>query len=162
MGKLRNMTSVYLAEGNGLWLLYRVGSRVADKKYIGTAGGHFENEELNDAKACVLRELREECGLTEEDLSDLRLRYITLRNKNGEIRQNYYFFARRNSAKPLQSAEGSLHWFPLDALETLDMPVSAKAMLRHYVEEGQYDRRIYGAVTREEGTQFVPMEDFPG
>lgn len=156
------MTSVYLTEGDGLWLLYRLGSRVADRKYIGTAGGHFEEKELNDARACVLRELWEECALTETDISDLRLRYITLRNKNGEIRQNYYFFARRVGTKPLQSTEGSLQWFPMDALATLDMPVSAKAMILHYVKVGQYDRRLYGAVTQEEGTRFIPLEDFPG
>ena len=31
--------------------------------------------------------------MRECDLKNLKLRYITLRNKNGEIRQNYYFFA---------------------------------------------------------------------
>lgn len=162
MGRLRNMASVYLSEGNGLWMLYRVGSRVANNKYIGTAGGHFEKDELNDARACVLRELREECGLTEDDVAGLRLRYITLRYKNGEIRQNYYFFAQRKSTKPMVSTEGSLQWFPMDALPGLDMPVSAKAMILHYLQEGQFDNRLYGAVTQEKDTVFVSLEDFPG
>ena len=93
-GKLRNMTSLYLTNEKGILCLYRIGSRVANNKYIGSAGGHFEADELNDAKKCVLRELREETGLTENELLDLRLRYITHRLKDGEIRQNYYFFAR--------------------------------------------------------------------
>ena len=54
---------------------------------------HFEKEELNDARACALRELYEETGIAEEEIENLSLRYITLRRKNDEIRQNYYFFA---------------------------------------------------------------------
>ena len=90
--KLRNMTAVYLFREGKLLMLYRVGSRVVAPSWCGV-GGHFEQAELNDPRACALRELREETGLTEESLEELRLRYITLRMKNGEIRQNYYFFA---------------------------------------------------------------------
>ncbi len=63
-GKLRNMTSLYLRQGNRLLLLYRIGSKAVSDSYIASAGGHFEKEELNDAKACVLRELYEGTGLT--------------------------------------------------------------------------------------------------
>ena len=93
-GKLRNMTSVYLMGAKGILCLYRIGSRVANNKYIGSAGGHFEKEELNDAGACILREMQEELGLTIDNVVDLRMRYITYRLKDGEIRQNYYFFGR--------------------------------------------------------------------
>ena len=93
-GILRNMTSIYLYDENdNFLLLHRIGSRVVKKGYVGTAGGHFEKDELNDAKACVLRELEEETKLTIEDIENLELRYVTLRYKNSEIRQNYYFFA---------------------------------------------------------------------
>ena len=64
MGKLRPMTALYLVDGDRILLLYRIGSRIADHSYIGCAGGHFEAEEYNDARACVLRELYEETGLT--------------------------------------------------------------------------------------------------
>lgn len=82
--KLRNMTAVYLFREGKLLMLYRVGSRVVAPSWCGV-GGHFEQAELNDPRACALRELREETGLTEESLEELRLRYITLRMKNGEI-----------------------------------------------------------------------------
>lgn len=59
--------------------------------YTVSAGGHFEEKELNDAKACVLRELCEETGLTEREIDKLSLWYITLRPENDEIRHNYYF-----------------------------------------------------------------------
>ena len=92
-GKLRNMTAIYLLRGEKVLLLYRQGGRVVNDVWTGSAGGHFEKDELNDAKACVLRELYEELGLRPEDIEGLTLRYIALRNVKGEIRQNYYFFA---------------------------------------------------------------------
>lgn len=90
-GQLRNMTSVYLRKGNRILLLYRQGGRVVSDVWVGSAGGHFEEFEINDARACVLREMQEELGLTENQIENLCLRYITLRRSKGEIRQNYYF-----------------------------------------------------------------------
>lgn len=72
-GKLRNMTSLYLRQGNRLLLLYRIGSKVVHDSYTASAGGHFEKEELNDAKACVLRELYDEHGIIIMNIYDFLL-----------------------------------------------------------------------------------------
>ena len=161
-GKLRNMTSLYLTNEMGILCLYRIGSRVANKKYIGSAGGHFEAEELNDARKCVLRELREELGLTETDLIGLRLRYITHRLKDGEIRQNYCFFARLKEERQMTSSEGILQWIPYDQIAQLNMPVSAKHMILHYCNTGRFDETLYAGITEETGTTFLPMVEFEG
>ena len=159
-GKLRNMTSVYLTGEQGILCLYRIGSRVANNKYIGSAGGHFEKEELNDARACVLRELQEELGIRESDLSGLKMRYITYRLKDGEIRQNYYFFASLREERELQSTEGNLQWIPYDGFENLNMPVSAKHMILHYLQIGRFDDNLYAGITEENGTRYVPLREF--
>ena len=161
-GKLRNMTSVYLTGERGILCLYRIGSRVANHKYIGAAGGHFEKDELNDARGCVLREMREELGLAETDVRDLRLRYVTYRLKDGEIRQNYYFFGALATERELKSTEGNLRWIAFDGFENLDMPISAKNMILHYLKVGRFDDRIYAGITCRHGTEFVPFEDFEG
>ena len=161
-GKLRNMTSVYLTGEKGILCLYRIGSRVANNKYIGSAGGHFEKDELNDARACVLRELKEELGITDADLRELKLRYITHRLKDGEIRQNYYFFGSLREERELRSAEGNLQWIPYDGFKDLNMPVSAKHMILHYLKIGRYDDYLYGGITEPGGTKFVPMVEFEG
>lgn len=142
---LRNMTSIYLTKGEKMLLLYRQGGRVVNNVWVGSAGGHFEQEELNDPKACALRELREEIGLTAEDLLDLQLRYVCLRHVNGEIRQNYYFFAQLQDSVPeaLTSCEGRLQWFSLNQVQSMDMPYSAKAMMEHYLAEGRYNEKLY-------------------
>lgn len=159
-GKLRNMTSVYLVKDEAVLCLYRIGSRVANNQYIGSAGGHFEMDELNDAKKCVLREMKEELGLDEGDVEGLRLRYITHRLKNGEVRQNYYFFGRLRGERPLTSTEGKLQWVPFEAVPELDMPVSAKHMILHYLREGRFTDHLYAGITEEAGTKFVIMREF--
>ena len=184
-GKLRNMTAIYLRCHDGMILLYRMGSRVIGNSYTGTAGGHFEPDELNDAKACVLRELQEETGLAEGDLQNLTMRYVTLRLKNGEIRQNYYFFAdlkdevcrkwglaenalygkailRREPAylEGCTSNEGRLEWVPDERVLELEMPASAKFMMEHYLTVGKETDKLYGGVTTVSGAQFVELEEF--
>jgi len=160
--KLRNMTSVYFVRGEELLCLYRIGSRVANEKYVGAAGGHFEQEELNCPRACVLREMKEELGLEAQDLSQLQLRYITLRLVQGEIRQNYYYFAQLKDEKPLSSTEGVLRWVPFSQVSELVMPISAKHMILHYLQEGRFTDSLYGGITRPQGTAFAVLEDFPG
>ncbi len=127
-GKLRNMTAIYLFKNKKILLLYREGGRVVNNVWTGSAGGHFEDYELNDAKACVLREMNEELGLQPNDVDGLALRYITLRKINGEIRQNYYFFAELKEYvdENMSSNEGVCRWFSLDEISTLEMPFTAK------------------------------------
>lgn len=158
--KLRNMTSVYFVNDTGILCLYRMGSRVANNKYIGTAGGHIEPDELNDPKKCALREMEEELGLRETDIEGLSLRYITHRLTGGEIRQNYYFFARLKEERELSSTEGKLRWIPYKDIPNLEMPISAKHMILHYLKEGRYTNHLYGGITEETGTNFVVMREF--
>lgn len=73
-GKLRNMTSIYLLRNDKILLLYRQGGKVISDVWTGSAGGHFEEFELNDAKTCVLREMNEELGLREDNIRNLSLR----------------------------------------------------------------------------------------
>ena len=161
MGKLRNMTAIYLLKDDNVLLLFRQGGKVVNEVWTGSAGGHFEEYELNDAKACVLREMKEELGLGENDIENLALRYVTLRKTSGEIRQNYYFFAklRSGSGADLTSNEGKLQWFPLDAIGTLKMPHSAKYVMKHYCEEGRFSNKMYTGVTNAEDVTFVELPE---
>lgn len=160
--RLRNMTSLYLVREDAVLCLYRIGSQVANKKYVGSCGGHFEEMELNDPMKCILREAREELNLTEDDLQGLSLRYITHRLAKGEIRQNYYFFARLKEEKELQSNEGILKWVPFAEIPGLIMPISAKHMILHYLETGRYTDCVYAGITEESGTVFTEMKEFDG
>ena len=159
--KLRNMTAVYIRRGNEMLMLYRVGSKVVAPSWCGV-GGHFEKDELNDPQACVLRELEEETGLTAGDINHLRLRYVTMRLKNGEIRQNYYFFAELNPEIHFsgECTEGELRWVPISQLAEMNMPHSAKHVILHYLSEGHNTDCIYGGVSCENGTDFTVLREY--
>ncbi len=161
--RTRNMTSLYLVRGNRILLLYRQGSRVADGLWTGSAGGHFEEYELNDPEACVLREMKEELGLNREDIEDLNLRYITLRRTKGEIRQNFFFFAtlKETASSDLSSNEGILKWFPTDEIGMLEMPYTAMFTLKHYITTGRASREIHVGVADGNSVVFTTMSGYP-
>lgn len=162
MGKLRNMTAIYLLKGDSVLLLFRQKGRVVSEVWTGSAGGHFEEAELNDARACVLRELKEETGLSEKDVENLSLRYVTLRNVQGEIRQNYYFFAdlKEDAKDALHSNEGKLAWFLWKDLDALEMPFTARYVTRHYDTTGRFNKKQYAGVANENGVTFIEMTKF--
>lgn len=159
---LRNMTAIYLLQNDKILLLYREGSKVSNNKWIGAAGGHFEEHEISDAMACVLREMQEEISVTEDMVENLKMRYITIRRSKGEIRQNYYFFADLKSDIDieLKSNEGILQWFELQQLYDLDMPFSAKYMIMHYIETGRFNDNLYVGVADGEKVVFTDMPEF--
>ena len=161
-GKLRNMTAIYLFKGDKVLLLLRQGGRVVNNVWTGSAGGHFETFELNDAKACVLREMKEELGLCESDIQNFSFRYVTLRRTNGEIRQNYYFFANLNEniSDDLVSSEGELKWFSVQEISDLEMPYTAKYVLSHYCKAGRFTDKLYAGVTNENGVDFIELPEY--
>lgn len=156
---LRKMTSLYLLRPGAMLMLCRVGSRVVrDHAWCGI-GGHFEPEEYQDPRACLLRELSEETGWGAADLSDLSLRYITLRQVPGELRENYFFFARLKAPeRPLPFCyEGRLEWIPLAQVLSREMPFSARQVLAHYLERGHLDHVLYGGLTSGGREIFAPL-----
>lgn len=157
---LRNMTSLFFVRQEGLLCLYRVGSRVANHKYVGACGGHFEEPELSSPEKCVLREMKEELGLLPEDIEDLNLRYMTVRYMGHEIRQNYYFFARIKGERQLHSTEGELRFFTWEELKSVEMPVSARHMMDHYLAVGRFDENRYAGITEPGGSRFVKLRHF--
>lgn len=155
-GKLRNMTGIYLLKGDKVLLLYRQGGKVVTNVWTGSAGGHFKKDELNDARACVIRELKEELGISLEDIEGLQFRYVTLRCTKGEIRQNYYFFAELKDTvdENLHSNEGVCKWFSLEKISELEMPLTAKYMMEHYCKVGRMTDKVYVGVTYSDRIEF--------
>lgn len=160
--KLRNMTSIYLTKGDKMLLLFRQGGRVVSDTWVGSAGGHFEEKELNDPKACVLRELKEELGIEENAIRNLSLRYITLRRIKEEIRQNYYFFAEAGEEVDdlIVSTEGVSRWFAYSELSALEMPYTAKFVVEHYLEIGRNTNETYAGVADGNRVVFTELPQY--
>ena len=156
---LRSMTSIYILNGDEILLLYRMGSRVIEPSWVGI-GGHFEPEEVNHPETCVLRELKEETGLTASNIENMELRYVSMRHTGRELRQNFYFFAQLKGDLPenLVCNEGRLAWKKLADLPDLPMPVTAKSCMNHYLTQGQFDHLIYGAMhSADQQSVIIPL-----
>ena len=160
--KLRNMTSIYITKRDEILLLFRQHGSVVSDTWVGSAGGHFEENELNDPRACVLRELKEELGISESGIRNLLLRYVTLRRMKGEIRQNYYFFAELNNeaGDHIVSTEGISRWFTLSELSALEMPYTAKFVIEHYLKIGQKTNDMYVGVADGKGVNFTILPEY--
>ena len=159
--RLRNMTALYIKDGTRYLLMYRIGSRIVHPSWCGI-GGHFEKDELNDPEVAALRELMEESGLTENDLFNISLRYVTSRLKNDEIRQNYYYFAnlRDGAQVNMKSSEGELKWIEADELPFDEMPHTAKYIMKHYVEIGEANDILYIGTAVDDGVIFHELVEF--
>lgn len=160
--KLRNMTSLYITKGDKMLLLFRQRGRVVSDTWVGAAGGHFEENELNDPRACVLRELKEELGISESGIRNLLLRYVTLRRVKGEIRQNYYFFAEldNETSDHIVSTEGVSRWFTLSELSALEMPYTAKYVIEHYLKIGRRTNDMYVGIADGEQVNFTKLPEY--
>ena len=87
---------------------------------------------------------------------------MTLRLRKGQIRQFYYFFAdlKPGASVCLSSDEGIPRWFHLDGLSELEMPFTAKYVLKHYLETGQKDQDVYCGTAEPDGVRFTPLREF--
>ncbi|MEB8265328.1 NUDIX domain-containing protein [Mammaliicoccus sciuri] len=159
INNLRSMTSVYIVRNDEILLLYRSGSRVLNDLWIGSAGGHFNNDELDKPYDCIVRELKEELNISLEDIKNLTLRYITLRKIGNEVRQNYYYFAEINEIleKTIESNEGNLKWFNINKLPLDEMPITSKEVLKHYVKNRKMSKNIYCGSVNDNNINFSLM-----
>ncbi len=81
---------------------------------------------------------------------------------NGEIRQNYYFFAELCEYTSLDfvSNEGILKWFDVSELRTLEMPYTAKYVIDHYLNIGAFNKKVYGGIANGEQVIFIELPEF--
>ena len=84
------------------------------------------------------------------------------RLKNGEIRQNYYFFAdlKDGVEAALDTGEGRAQWVDESEILSKEMPITAKFMLEHYLTVGRYTSCLYAGATTENGAVFTELCEF--
>lgn len=153
------MTSIFLVRRDRVLLLYRIGSRAVRDSWVGL-GGHVEPEEIRDPTRAVLRELDEEVGVTEDDISDLALRYVATRDTGTELRTTFYFTATLDpdASEPTECDEGELRWFDITpGPHDLSMPPTTKVALQHWLSEGRHDTRLRSIVMTPAGPQVSPF-----
>ncbi|MBO9610525.1 MAG: NUDIX domain-containing protein [Paenibacillaceae bacterium] len=141
------MATAFLFRGDEVLLMRKANSRIADRPFWSGLGGHVEAVELNHPRSACLREIYEESGFAESELSELRLRYLLLRIKGDEIRQQFVYFGTTARSDFVNSEEGELHW--VRRAEVLGLPMSAivRAMLAYDFERADSSGIRVGTIT---------------
>ena len=113
---MHNSTLCYVVKDGKVLMLHRVKKQndINRDKWIGI-GGKFEPEEAPEE--CMLREAKEETGLT---LTDWRCRgVVTFLNEGGEGEYMYLFTSTEFDGSLIECSEGDLEWVSLEFLDQL-------------------------------------------
>ena len=113
---MHNSTLCYIVKDGKVLMLHRVKKKndINHDKWIGI-GGKFEPEEAPEE--CILREAKEETGLT---LTSWRCRgVVTFLQEGGEGEYMYLFTADDFTGKLIECDEGDLQWVSLDFVDAL-------------------------------------------
>jgi len=132
---MKNTTLCYIEDGGRYLMLHRVKKTVDENKdkWIGIGGKFEEGESPED---CVLREVREETGLT---LTRYRYRgIVTFVSNVWGTEFMHLFTADAWSGEPTDCDEGELAWVRKDAVESLPIWPGDKIFLRLLREEAPF------------------------
>ncbi|MBP3965114.1 NUDIX domain-containing protein [Paenibacillus lignilyticus] len=140
------MATVFLFNDNHVLMMKKTGSRLYPHEFYSGLGGHLEPNELNDPKTACLREIEEESGISDQNIHELKLGYVLLRVKEGEIRQQFVYFGRTSDRQYVPSEEGELMWVEEGELLNLRTSKIIHFMLQHYFAHRHSDEVMVGTI----------------
>lgn len=108
-------------------MLHRVTKKndINHDKWIGV-GGHFEGRE--SPEDCLLREVKEETGLTLEKYSFRGI--VTFISDDDVAEYMHLFTATEFSGQIIDCGEGKLEWYPVDKIDELELWEGDKIFFR--------------------------------
>ncbi|GEN45493.1 NUDIX hydrolase [Alkalibacillus haloalkaliphilus] len=152
--KLKQFAAAFLFNENDEVLLLQ---KKTDAKFLAgkrvPIGGHMETGEMNDPQSACLREIYEETGIEQNQVSDLTHKYVVHRMKNDHIYIQFIYFGKlQSNVDVVESDEGELNWIPSARLKDENVTEAIRELVMHYEDIGQYDEEIYvGAMLSNEG-----------
>ena len=132
---MKNTTLCYIERGGKYLMLHRTKKEndLNHDKWVGV-GGKFEENESPDE--CLLREVREETGLT---LTRFRHRgVITFCFEDNPTEYMHLFTADRFEGDPIECDEGVLEWVPKEDISGLNIWEGDKIFFRLLTEEAPF------------------------
>ncbi|MFC5527958.1 NUDIX domain-containing protein, partial [Cohnella yongneupensis] len=119
--ELRQMATAFLFRDQKVLMIKKSKSKLNSSEFWSGLGGHLEPQEINSPKIACIREIFEESGIKESEISDLRMRYLLIRIKDSEIRQQYVYFGRTMKSELIMSDEGELSWVDQSEIVNLNL-----------------------------------------
>ena len=152
---MKESTLCYLEKDGCYLMLHRVKKKNDENqgKWIGV-GGKLEPGE--SPEECALREIREETGLTAEDLN-LRS-VITFISDEWEDERMYLFHSKRFTGELTSCDEGELKWIPVAEVESLPSWEGDRIFLRR-LREGKTYFSLKLVYSGEKLTEAILWED---
>lgn len=152
-GNSKVMISVFIT-WQGQVLLYCIGNKVISPSWAGL-GNRFDQAALDQAKQAMLSKLE----IMNSDLLSMELRYVTMRYVDGEMRQNYCFFAETNHELGFGPI-GNMKWINFYDIPNMEISNPTRGILRHYLDVGRSNNRVYCGVVKEKGVAISELEEF--
>jgi 8-oxo-dGTP diphosphatase len=137
-----NMAGAFLKNNDKYLLMLRSPKMDFAPNLWSCIGGHIESLEINDPLKACLREIKEETGINRENIFNLRLRYIIIRQFRNIIKQSYIYFGETNETKLIETNEGTLYWVPKNELQNKEYTKTFMEMMKHYVKKPDPNERI--------------------
>jgi 8-oxo-dGTP diphosphatase len=145
--KLRQMATCFLFNDNNVLMMKRNLNHIIPQEVWTCVGGHIEPSEVNNPEAACIREIYEETGIAQNEIYDLSLRYIIIRQKDREIRQQYVFFGKTHKTEIQSNEEGDLYWINESELLGLELSEIIKHLINHYYEHRELTEVFTGTMT---------------
>lgn len=128
-------TLCYIEKNNSYLMLHRITKKndINHDKWIGV-GGHFEFQE--SPEDCLLREVKEETGLT---LDSFRFRgIVTFISDNEPAEYMCLYTSDDFNGNLIDCDEGKLEWVPFEKIESLELWEGDKIFLRLLKENAPF------------------------
>lgn len=151
-GSQKSSITVFLTN-QGRILLKCVGEKMISPSFF--LNGSFDPDTLGYVQDKLLADY----GMTTTALEEPQLRYVTLRWTNGELRQNFFYFAETRDELGIPPI-GNLKWIPYGDALNMEMPKTVQGVLKHYLEIGRSNPRVYCGVVKEKGVAISELEEF--
>lgn len=141
------MATAFLFNEGKVLMMKKSSSRITDTAFWTGLGGHVEADEFNFPRRACVREIYEESGIAENEIEALTLKYILLRTKDEEIRQQFVYFGKTSRTDYVNSDEGELYWIDQDKLLELRMSKIVSFMVEHYLSNPDRSEVMVGTIT---------------